>query len=117
MHFAIMHCDDKVIAEAQTWMDCQELAGETKVWNMLSGTHAPYYITTLVPSECSNCLGAGYHQCYEDRITCPSCEGTGYSINFEGRKKTAPKNNVEGAGEQQTTAAVCKNCSLCGTCS
>lgn len=116
MHYAIMHCDDKVIAESLTCKDCQALADDTKIWNMLPGSCAPYCITTLVPRECSNCGGSGkMSDGYED-YNCNACEGTGYSINFEGREKTAPKKNKEGAGEQQTTGAVCKNCSLCGSC-
>jgi len=116
MHYAIMHCDNKVIAEAQTWKECQELADETKVWNILPGTHAPYCITTIAPTECSICGGSGKVPNVYEEYACTACEGTGYSIDFVGRKKTAPKNSMEGAGEQQTTAAVCKNCSLCGTC-
>jgi len=96
-----MHCDNKVIAEAQTEKECRELADETKIWNMLPGTHAPYVITSLHPQfECSLCGGSGEIRDYEDRYVCSACEGTGWSIDFEGRKKT--------------TAAVCKNCSLYG---
>lgn len=117
MYYAIMHCDNKVIAEALTEKECRELADETKIWNMLPGTFAPYVITSLHPQfECSLCGGSGEIKDYEDRYVCSACEGTGWSINFEGREKTAPKKNKEGAGEQQPTAAVCKNCSLCGEC-
>jgi hypothetical protein len=91
MHYAIMHCDDKVIAEAQTWKECQELADDTKIWNMLPGTCAPYYVTTLAPKECSNCGGSGKVSDGYEEYTCNACEGTGYSIDFEGRKKTAPQ--------------------------
>ena len=116
MYYAIMHCDNKVIAEAQTEKECRELAYDTKIWNMLPGTCAPYVITSLRPQcVCSLCDGSGEITDYEDRYTCSACEGTGWSIDFGGREETAKKNKAS-AGEQQSTVAVCKNCSLCGEC-
>ena len=57
-----MHDGEKVIAEGTTFKLCQENAEKTKVWDMAPGTVAPYYITTMFPSKCYNCLGVGHHQ-------------------------------------------------------
>jgi len=81
MYYAIMHDDDKVIAEAHTFKQCQIEADETKIWDMAPGTVAPYCITTLPPVDCSNCGGSGSVTDGYDNYTCKACEGTGYSIN------------------------------------
>ena len=88
MYYAKMHCDDKVVAENITHSLCSKDVDDANIWNKISGSFAPYYITTINPVICSNCNGNGYHKSYSDKYICHSCEGTGYSINFNGRVKT-----------------------------
>jgi hypothetical protein len=81
MWFAIMHDTNKVIAEADTYNECSDMAFKELPWGLGSnGETAPYYLTTIQPTECSMCNGSTkVYDGYED-YTCWSCEGTGYSI-------------------------------------
>lgn len=80
-YYAIRHADGKVIAEADGYMACSEQAFEAEPWgNSRGGEVAPYYLTTMRPTECSICDGYGYHLDYDERWECPVCSGSGYSL-------------------------------------
>lgn len=79
MYYAKLHLNDKVIAEADSFSDCQKLADATGLWDFAPGSAAPYYFTTIPPDDCSNCGGAGVVSDGYESFQCGHCDGTMYS--------------------------------------
>lgn len=79
MYYAKLHLNNKVIAEAEKFSDCQKLAEETGVWDFAPGSVAPYYLTNISPDDCSNCKGLGVVSDGYENFKCGHCDGTKYS--------------------------------------